>query len=733
MSILGHMKPKDNPMQGLLGTSLNNPVFKVIHRLEDHEYDIYFGLTKLTSVTDDKNSLIFKSTIAMLVNAGIKLRHIAAVFCVSFPTITKDVEAFNNATSDEELVQLLKRPGRTTYKITPEVEAYMRERSEYHKRLVPRRYIKRTIEDIRTKYGISLSRETIRRELGTVKPDAIKIHNEEEILNRPEGKEEEPQDRESGTTGYSETPERNEYAGIYLLHDLMRPVVSGITKTVRIKIPDIVHILKTWLTGILLGAVNFESFRYFNIRDFNSVSMEMLPHVGKLRDRIQELSLNQGTAFAGYLLKQNIEGLIVRDGDYYIDGHFEEYTGSAPILEGWNTKKNRVTKGNVDYQVHDGTGNPVFSHISDVFEDFREMIPVLVRRIRALHPEGRVTIIYDRGGFKTELMKKVAGYPDCAFVTWQKGFKQKEGRAVPMRGKMEMALKYNDTGNYKRYTLRYGEDRWTHDGFTCRRIVIERGRREGEGRRWSSILTNDTKDGAEVIIEKMLGRFRQENDFKKQIAHFGLDEIVSYRTISYGEAAEKDPGKKALSERYQELHGQIRELKEERSTIAAKIGIHIADAMRGGRFFVKLPASKRESVRQIVALSGNISELKKEMKSVEKKTSKLKMCTRKGMKMLDMRRKTVLQAVKITCRNIFEKGAQEFLKKYGNLRDYQKVFRLLVQQSGTIEKKDGVLTVRLNRMGRKAFQEKCDEYFEVFNNKDRRSMDGKYRLKLAWL
>jgi len=107
--------------------------------------------------------------------------------------------------------------------------------------------------------------------------------------------------------------------------------------------------------------------------------------------------------------------------------------------------------------------------------------------------------------------------------------------------------------------------------------------------------------------------------------------------------------------------------------------------MKGDRLPEKLPVSRREAVRQIVRLSKKISELKKEIKSAEKMTSKLKKCAGEGMRMLDMRRKTLLQSVKITCRNIFERGAQEFLEIYGNLRDYQKVFRLLVRQSGTIE------------------------------------------------
>lgn len=93
----------------------------------------------------------------------------------------------------------------------------------------------------------------------------------------------------------------------------------------------------------------------------------MLPSVEKMRQILHELSLLDDTRVSTFILKKNIDYFIEEDTDYYIDGHFEEYTGEADILQGWSTVKNRVSKGNIDYFVHDGS-------LRDYQKVFRKLI-----------------------------------------------------------------------------------------------------------------------------------------------------------------------------------------------------------------------------------------------------------------------------------------------------------------------------------------------------------------------
>ena len=91
-------------MQGILGTSKNNPLFYTIYQDDDNSLDIYFGFCKLTNIPNDKNSILFKSTVAMLLNAGVCVKHLEENFNISFKTAKKYANAFNKSRDDNELL-----------------------------------------------------------------------------------------------------------------------------------------------------------------------------------------------------------------------------------------------------------------------------------------------------------------------------------------------------------------------------------------------------------------------------------------------------------------------------------------------------------------------------------------------------------------------------------------------------------------------------------------------------
>jgi len=124
---------------------------------------------------------------------------------------------------------------------------------------------------------------------------------------------------------------------------------------------------------------------------------------------------------------------------------------------------------------------------------------------------------YDRGGFSTDLMKAISKKKNQYFITWQKGFTQEEAKEVKIKDKIILEYPYNDLGNYKNKIIKYGEDKWQCKEYQCRRIVIKKVSQNGSKEIfYSSILTNDEKSNGSVIVQKMLRRQNQENDFKKQ-------------------------------------------------------------------------------------------------------------------------------------------------------------------------------------------------------------------------
>ena len=145
------------------------------------------------------------------------------------------------------------------------------------------------------------------------------------------------------------------------------------------------------------------------------------------------------------------------------------------------------------------------------------------------------------------------------------------------------------------------------------------------------------------------------------------------------------------------------------------------------RILKNCPKNK-ERINELEKINIEIEHKKKLKETKEKKISKLQQCKDEHIIELDLRAKRIFNIIKLTCRNIFEKGAKDFLESYKNLRDYQKVFRLLTERGGEIQIKDDIMYVKLDSMGRKGFKKKCKEFFRQFNDKKIKTIDGKYIL-----
>jgi transposase len=212
-------------MQGFLGTTSTNPIFYVEHNREDGIYNIYFGIMLFASITDDKRSLTFKSTIAILANAGVRLTHIEKNFDISYESIIKYKQAFDESKDDIELQKRLKNPGGKT-KITDEIRVFIYERTEFHQSQGEYHYIKKSIIDIEEKFGIKLSRETIRLELKKKSADKKSKNSVSNNIAKGNCKEPDKVDKLErdiatsnsliSTSEFSDRT-RNNYAGLLLL------------------------------------------------------------------------------------------------------------------------------------------------------------------------------------------------------------------------------------------------------------------------------------------------------------------------------------------------------------------------------------------------------------------------------------------------------------------------------------------------------------------------------------
>ena len=285
-------------MQGILGVTQNRPLFYVDHDASTNRYDIFFGFMRITSIPDIKRSNLFKSAIAMFVNAGIRNRDIQENFNLSYTTVKKISDCFNECTCDEELMERLKNPGRIP-KITLEIRRSIYERTEFHKSCGEYHYIKKTIADIQEEYGVKLSREAIRLELKkknlNSESDARGMHEKNIVRNSPETEIFSDAGGRRTETGENEI-RRNNYAGMQLLGSWLSPALSDFPSlSTEISGHSMKAILLWWMVGILLGAKNFERQRYLHLDDFERLTgLPDMPSVETMRSILRQFQLTQG-------------------------------------------------------------------------------------------------------------------------------------------------------------------------------------------------------------------------------------------------------------------------------------------------------------------------------------------------------------------------------------------------------------------------------------------------------
>ncbi|MCK5538926.1 MAG: hypothetical protein KAI79_19025, partial [Bacteroidales bacterium] len=511
------------------------------------------------------------------------------------------------------------------------------------------------IEDIFKSFHVKVGRETIRLSLNKSRAANQSVSNVKTAYDRTSS--DTNKSNETETFFHAQTRDtlnvfRNQYCGLLLMGSYAHLVFDGFDDQ-HLEAYDsnynIKEMIVWWILSIFSGALNLEQQRYFAINDFEFISgFKNFPSVESMRDHLHNMSLSQELEVSTILLKKNIDYFIEDTSDYYLDPHIEEYTGKKNILPAWSTLKNRVCKSSVDTYVHDSAGNPLFSVLEDSFYDFREVIIRVMEKLETLFKQKSITLIYDRGGFSVDLMKEIDSHKNI-FITWQKGFVQKDAEGLSFKNKIEIQYPYNDLGKFEIREFKYTEDIWKSGDFSCRRIIFQKGNDKTDKFFYQSILSNDQNTDAGLILKKIIKRTLQENDFKKEKNHFGIDAITSYRSLAYNALDDKDPNKKTKNKKYIKITNQIKELKIEKKKHLAKLGIKAIEKKHlNSKFYER----NKKLIDEVLALEQSIKEIEITKQNIDKEISKLEQVISEGKIELDLRMKRLLNLVKITTRNI---------------------------------------------------------------------------------
>jgi hypothetical protein len=489
-------------------------------------------------------------------------------------------------------------------------------------------------------------------------------------------------------------------------------------------------LLPQWLGSVLLGAANVEQTKYLNWDDLGLLLGSVVRFPTTQREGLQRLAT---PATVEAVLRWNLRqlGPAAEGTDLYLDPHTQHYTGMQPVLKGWCAALRWADKlVNSDF-VHTAQGDPIYFECTDNYDDLRTRFGPLIGRLRATlqwAPQRVLTFVVDRAIYSNEVFAQVIADPAVHLITWQKGYVAGPWDAAAVSGAFGLERVRNHAQDVRLYQFSYHDGKWAANP-ALRQIVVRATNPAGETTQLA-ILTDDLARPAESIVRLMFNRWIQENDFKYLNQHFGINQLTSYRSLPYatlradltdrlvpshayvqkaraGQALLKqkarllltmDQAQRTADQRQQrlgELQKQIaRPIPETRLGATAEAPTETPPTAEGTARRQELTGLKNASKRfekyraaRTLKLEGLHEKLianQAEKDAMEKEVSRIDQLVAQDMVRLDTGNKTLMDAIKITARNLFYRALAPFKAAYNNYRDDHSYFRELSQSAGVL-------------------------------------------------
>lgn len=715
--------------QLILGTDKRNPLFTVYYQEEDdqEQLHVYYGLELLEIVSADRKGPSFKMLVGRLHNAGVSLRVLQQTFQSDAKTILRWGRALRSRNA-EELVRVLEGR-RASRKLTPEIKAYVRARWPDLVRQGLYGIGKRLRGEIKSVFKVELSQETLRPLLAELKrkpgpasgagqaegttaeglpqsnqnapeDQAVSSETREKPCDCAEG--ELAADTDTPTLALESAPQTVwcDHAGVLVL----APILVGVAQVVDPAQP----LFKQWLASLLLGALNIEQTKFLNWPDLSGLLGTVVRFPYPQRQGLERVA-TQGNIEA--LARFNAQQVGAdAQSQFYFDPHTKHYTGEQNVLEGWCPVIRWADKAMHSDFIHTVLGEPLYLETTDNFADLRQRFFEVVKHCRqALKwPEERVlTFIVDRGIFGKEVFEKVLADPALHLITWEKGY-ERQNWPPPggLSGSIVIERARNRAQDIRSYHLEYWDRTWPKDE-RLRQIVVQATNPQGRLIQ-VSILSDDKKAAAALILRPMFNRWLQENDFKYLDKHFGINQITSYGVSGYEELRQEVEDRQVRSAQSKALREQKRQVRAQQSRLLLlqakgeheqrarqqrinELEKQAAEVQRNKELArLRQVQSRWESTRsarqeQIQKLSKELAELEAKAQQTQETESRLEHLIEQKMVRLDPEKKRLMDSLRVIARNVFYKALQPFKKAYNNYRDDHDQFRQLTQASGVLE------------------------------------------------
>ena len=292
------------------------------------------------------------------------------------------------------------------------------------------------------------------------------------------------------------------------------------------------------------------------------LGLDRSPEVNCLRLRLAELAQEHlADELVMGLARRHIDVHPEAVGLLYVDGHVRAYHGQAEIPKAHVARMRIAMPAEVDTWVSDRFGDGLLVWQADPGASLVGELRIVTDKVRQLlGQEARPTICFDRGGWSPKLFAELAA-AGFHILTYRKGPAPREPRsAFTTVGFTDEAGRTHD------YLLADRRVRLPYDNgrqrFSCRQITRLD---EVSGHQTQVVTTRDDPD-AGLVAHAMFSRWRQENFFRYQRAHYGLDALDAYETKA------DDPARMVANPFRRDADRALREAKSSLAKAEAKEG-----------------------------------------------------------------------------------------------------------------------------------------------------------------
>ena len=332
----------------------------------------------------------------------------------------------------------------------------------------------------------------------------------------------------------------------------------------------------TLLTLLLMALLRIKRPEHLKERDPAAfgrlLGLDRAPEVKTLRRRLTRLAAHHRAEQLGAELARL--RVIQRGhlmGFLYIDGHVRAYHGQRAIASSaYVARRHLAMPASTDYWINDRSGDPLLVITAEVNAALTKALPRLLREVRDVIGERRVTIVFDRGGWSPKLFNSIIkdGFD---VLTYRVGRCRRihERRFIRRRAELD--------GRWVDYLLHDQPVRFLKGKLRLRQVT-----RLCDTGHQTQVITSrwDLRD-IEVAY-RMFERWRQENFFKYMREEFLLDALIDYqiepedptRTIP-------NPERRALDKEIQAARADLARLEREYGAAAATNAEQRRPTMRG--------------------------------------------------------------------------------------------------------------------------------------------------------